>query len=104
MSWLDIFSAQKKTSAQTAKERLQVLVAHRRTGRGDHPDYFPKLQKDLLRVLRKYVQVNDDAVQMDIERDGDLEVLELNIALPDAQPQPIRNKTNDRKGQRHKRG
>lgn len=83
MSWLDIFRGEKKTSAQMAKERLQVVVAHRRTGRGDHPDYFPKLQKDLLRVLRKYVQVNEDAVQMGIEREGDLEVLELNITLPE---------------------
>lgn len=84
MSWMDFFRAEKKTSAQLAKERLQVVVAHRRTGRGDHPDYFPKLQKDLLRVLRKYVQVNDDAVQMGIEREGDMEVLELNITLPDS--------------------
>lgn len=83
MGWLDVFRAQKKSSAQLAKERLQVVVAHRRTGHGDHPDYFPKLQRDLLRVLRKYIQVDDDAVQMEIERDGDLEVLELNITLPE---------------------
>lgn len=84
MNWLNIFKSEKKTSAQMAKERLQVVVAHRRTGHGDHPEYFPKLQKDLLRVLRKYVSVSDDAVQMEIEREGDLEVLELNITLPDS--------------------
>ena len=84
MSLLDFFRAEKNSSAQMAKERLQVVVAHRRTGRGDHPDYFPKLQKDLLRVLRKYVKVNDDAVQMGIEREGDMEILELNITLPEA--------------------
>ncbi|MES1942784.1 septum formation topological specificity factor MinE [Salinisphaera sp. PC39] len=83
MGWLDVFRGQKKNSAQLAKERLQVVVAHRRGGRGDHPDYFPKLQRDLLRVLRKYVQVEDDAVQIEIERDGEMEVLELNITLPE---------------------
>lgn len=84
MSWLDVFRSQKKSSsAQMAKERLQVVVAHRRTSEGGQPEYFPQLQKDLLKVLRKYVHVNDDAVQMDIEREGDLEVLELNITLPD---------------------
>lgn len=86
MSWLNLFKADRKGSASLAKERLQVVVAHRRSNRGDHPAYFPKLQKDLLRVLRKYVEVSDDAVQMDIERDGDLEVLELNITLPEQQP------------------
>lgn len=83
MAWLDVFRSQKKGSAHLAKERLQVVVAHRRGGHGDHPAYFPQLQRDLLTVLRKYVQVSDDAVQMDIEREGDLEVLELNITLPD---------------------
>lgn len=83
MSWLNFFRAEKKTSASMAKERLQLVVAHRRADRGDHPEYFANLQRDLLAVLRKYVQVQDDAIQIDIERDGDLEVLELNITVPD---------------------
>lgn len=84
MGWLDVFRSEKKGSAQLAKERLQVVVAHRRTGRGDHPAYFPQLQRDLLDVLRRYVEVGEEAVKMDIEREGDLEVLELNITLPDS--------------------
>lgn len=83
MNWLNLFRSERKNSASLAKERLQVVVAHRRANRQDHPPYFPKLQKDLLRVLRKYVEVGEDAVQMEIERDGDLEVLELNITLPE---------------------
>jgi cell division topological specificity factor len=34
-------------------------------------------------VIRKYVHVDDEAVQMNLEREGDCEVLELNITLPD---------------------
>lgn len=84
MGWLDVFRSEKKSSAQTAKERLQLVVAHRRSGGGDQPEYFPQLQQDLLNVLRKYIEVGDDAVQMEIEREGDLEVLELNITLPES--------------------
>ena len=84
MGWLDVFRSDKKSSAQTAKERLQLVVAHRRSGGGDQPEYFPQLQQDLLDVLRKYIEVGDDAVQMEIEREGDLEVLELNITLPES--------------------
>lgn len=84
MGWLDVFRSEKKGSAHLAKERLQLVVAHRRSGGGDRPAYFPQLQKDLLAVLRRYVQVSDEAVQMEIEREGDLEVLELNITLPDS--------------------
>ncbi|MBH03078.1 MAG: cell division topological specificity factor MinE [Xanthomonadales bacterium] len=84
MGWLDVFRSDKKSSAQTAKERLQLVVAHRRSGGGEQPAYFPQLQQDLLDVLRKYIEVGDDAVQMEIEREGDLEVLELNITLPES--------------------
>ena len=84
MGWLDVFRSEKKGSAQTAKERLQLVVAHRRSGGGEQPAYFPQLQQDLLDVLRKYIEVGDDAVQMEIEREGDLEVLELNITLPES--------------------
>ena len=53
MAFLDFFKQNKPTTAQTAKERLQVIVAHQRAGNmGGAPDYLPKLQKDLLRVIR----------------------------------------------------
>ena len=65
------------------RQKLEQRLLKGCTGGGDHPAYFPQLQQDLLAVLRKYVQVGDDAVQMEIEREGDLEVLELNITLPE---------------------
>lgn len=85
MAFLDFFKQNKPTTAQLAKERLQVIVAHQRAGNAGAPDYLPKLQKDLLRVIRKYVTVSDDAVNIGVERDGELEVLELNITLPNSQ-------------------
>ena len=83
MGFLDIFRANEKKSAQMAKERLQVIVAHRRAGNMGAPVYLPKMQQELLDVIRKYVQVADDAVKIDVERDGEMEVLELNIVVPD---------------------
>jgi cell division topological specificity factor len=83
MSWLDIFKRQPKSTARLAKERLQVIVAHQRSGRANGPDYLPRLQQEVLAVIRKYVAVGDDAIRMHIEREGGLEVLELNITLPE---------------------
>ncbi len=82
MSFLDYFRAQKKHSASVAKERLQIIVARERSHRGG-PDYLPMLQNELLAVIRKYVEVDDDALRMQLDRAGDCEVLELNITLPD---------------------
>ncbi len=84
MGLLDIFRANEKKTANVAKERLQLIVAHRRAGNMEAPVFLPKLQQDLLEVIRKYVQVSDDAVKIDVERDGDMDVLELNIVVPDS--------------------
>ena len=82
MNFFNYFRSQKKKSAQVAKERLQVIVARERVHR-DGPDYLPQLQEDILNVIRKYVQVDDEAVSIQVERDGDYEVLELNVTLPE---------------------
>ena len=83
MSLLDYFRSQRnKPSANVAKERLQILVAHERAARDGH-DYIPRLQEELLEVVRKYVQVDREAVQVQLDREGDCEILELNITLPD---------------------
>jgi cell division topological specificity factor len=81
---LDVFRAsRKKGSAAGAKERLQILVAHERAFR-NRPSYLPRLQQEILEVIRKYVEVDMDAVSVNYEQDDDQEVLELNIVLPDA--------------------
>lgn len=91
MSLLDYFrSKRNKRSAGLAKERLQILVAHERAAR-DGLDYLPALQDELLAVIQKYVDVNRDAVQIELDREGDCEVLELNVTLPDR-----REKTADK--------
>jgi cell division topological specificity factor len=82
MGIFDYFRSSKPKSASIAKERLQVIVARERAHRSG-PDYLPALHREILAVIRKYVQVSDDAVQMNLEREGNYEVLELNITLPD---------------------
>ena len=84
MSLLDYFRSSKPKSAPLAKERLQILVAHERKFR-NQPSYLPQLQKELLDVIRKYVNVDQDAISVNFEQDDNQETLELNIVLPDYQ-------------------
>lgn len=83
MSLLDYFKISKVSSASLAKERLQILVAHERSSR-NQPSYLPQLQKELLEVIRKYVNVEQDAISVNFEQDEDQETLELNIVLPES--------------------
>ena len=86
MSFLDYFKSKKNNrSASVAKERLQIIVAHER-GQRDQPDYLPELQKELLAVIRKYVQISDDQVQVEVDRNDSCSVLELNVTLPEHCP------------------
>lgn len=83
MGLLDYFRSSRPSSAAVAKERLQILVAHERSQRARPPDYLADLQKDLLEVIRRYVNVDQDAITVTMEQDDSREILELNIVLPD---------------------
>jgi len=83
MGLLDFFRARRsKGTASIAKERLQILVAHDRATR-NKPSYLPQLQREILEVIRKYVEVDMKDVTVNYEQDETREVLELNIVLPD---------------------
>ena len=88
MKFFDYFRSQRKKSAAVAKERLQIIVARERTPRGG-PDYLPLLKEEILNVIRKYVAIDPDAVKIQLDREGDYEVLELNVTLL-AEPTPGR--------------
>ena len=82
MSFLDYFKGKKQNTASVAKERLQIIVAHER-GQREQPDYLPQLQQEQLEVIRKYVQISDDMVQVEVDRNESCSVLELNVTLPE---------------------
>ncbi len=82
MSFFDFFRRKQPSSASVAKERLQIIVSHERR-RSSTPDYLPNLQKDILEVVRKYIQINENQIKLSVDRKGDSEVLELNIFLVD---------------------
>lgn len=72
----------KPSSAGIAKERLRIIVAQERSARGG-PDYLPLLRRELLEVIRKYVNVDPNAIQVNLEREDGQEVLEFSVALPE---------------------
>ena len=85
MNWLKkIFGGDKSQSANLARERLQIIVAHQRQGM-EQPDFLPKLQQEITDVLAKYVDIDRDQVVVDFDRQGDRSVLELNITIPEAE-------------------
>ncbi|UHQ24631.1 cell division topological specificity factor MinE [Lysobacter sp. 5GHs7-4] len=76
------FLLAKKQTASVAKDRLRIIVAHERAGRGG-PEYLPMLQRELLEVIRKYVNVDVESVKVDLVKEGEHDVLDISVALPD---------------------
>ncbi|AOD15777.1 cell division topological specificity factor MinE [Xanthomonas fragariae] len=81
MGLLD-FLKSKKNTAETAKNRLQIIIAQERNHRGG-PDYLPLLQRELLEVIKKYVNIDAGAVRVDLVKDGEHDVLDISVALPE---------------------
>ena len=76
------FLKPKKNTAQTAKNRLQIIIAQERSSQGA-PDYLPLLRREILEVIRKYVAVDVEAVKVDVVKDGEHDVLDISVALPE---------------------
>lgn len=86
MSLIDLLFGKKNKSASVARDRLQIIIAQERSNR-DHadtaPDYLPTLQKELLEVLSKYVQIELNDINITHEKQDGVDMLALNITLPE---------------------
>ncbi|MDP2516295.1 cell division topological specificity factor MinE [Photobacterium damselae subsp. piscicida] len=84
MALLEFFRPKKTTTASVAKERLQIIVAERRSAGQGAPSYLPQLKQDILEVIRKYVAIDPEQVVVTLnQKEEDLAVLELNVTLPE---------------------
>lgn len=84
------FRQKKPVSAQTAKERLQIMLAHEKVGNSTSPDFLPMLQRDILEVVRRHLEIGLDDVEVKMERSDDLSSLEINIELPGTEKLKVR--------------
>jgi cell division topological specificity factor len=82
--WSFLLGGNKK-SAQLAKQRLLAVVDQERAARGGQrrPDYLPALQRELAKVVNKYVKVPSGDIQVQLQRRQDnKQVLEVKVRLP----------------------
>lgn len=83
MSLLNLLFRRRESSASQAKERLQIVLAHERASR-DAPDFLPVLQREVLGVVAKYLEVTDDMIKIHLEKVAGTSVLEINVELDKA--------------------
>ena len=73
-------------SANMATERLKVIVAsENRLHNRLTPERIEKMKREILAVVNTYVSgVNIDDVNIQHHNEANMEVLEMNISLPDS--------------------
>lgn len=71
----------KPKSASTARERLQVLLAHERASVGGN-DLVAILRDEILAVISKHVKVDDNKVYVKLERGPQVSTLEVDVQIP----------------------
>ena len=84
MSLLDLFRANKRNkpaSAAAARDRLQIVLAHERISR-DGDDFLPRLEKEIMAVVARYVDIEGDKAIVKLDRGEDVSTLEIEIELP----------------------
>ena len=85
MRLFNLFFPPRPTSAAIAKERLKIVLAHERAG-SQAPDFLPRLQKELIDVVGRYVEIRDDMIRVNLGKSGDTSLLEINIEIEGAKP------------------
>ncbi len=76
MNW---FRFGRKRSAQSAKERLQLVLIHDRTNLSS--EELTKLKDEILQVISRHVDIDSSAVQIAVEHDGRSQRLVADIPL-----------------------
>jgi cell division topological specificity factor len=69
----------RKRSATSAKERLQLVLVHDRTDLT--PAQLESLKDDLLKAISQYIEIDPDAVRIELEKDGREQRLVADIPL-----------------------
>lgn len=84
--WSTLFGgSDEPTSASIAKDRLKVIVAsHDRLNTRLTPDRVDEMKREILAVVNKFINgVQIDDVNIKQRHEESLDVLEMNINLPD---------------------
>jgi cell division topological specificity factor len=90
MGFLGFLFPERRNTAVIARDRLKIVLAHERASRAA-PDFLPALQKDLLDVVGRYVEIRDEMLHVNVGRSGETSLLEINVEIDGAKVRPVKN-------------
>ena len=77
MAFMDFFK--KKSSGDVAKDRLKLVLIHDRASLS--PTMMENLRKDLVQVISKYLDFDENALDVQMAEQDNMTMLEVNIPV-----------------------
>lgn len=80
-------SSDASASANVARDRLQIIVAHHKNNTFPENDQtVTKIKQDILKVLSKYYPSADFSnVNIQLEKDGEQAMLQIDLTIPESE-------------------
>jgi cell division topological specificity factor len=76
-----------KPSAETAKERLQLVLAHDRSDL--NPELLEQMRREILEVVQKYVEIDLEEVDVSLATEDRVTALVANLPIRRARLKPL---------------
>ncbi len=74
-----IFSRESVSSKDVARERLRLVLVHDRASVS--PEFLNSLKEDLIKVIRDYLDIDEEALQVNLENEENSIALIANIPV-----------------------
>ena len=76
-------------SANTAKQRLQLVLAHDRSDL--NPELLQQMRREILEVVSRYVEIDLEEVDMSLETEDRVTALVANLPIKRAKALPVQD-------------
>ena len=87
LDFLQRLLGRQSPSADTARERLQLVLAHDRSDL--NPDLLEQMRREILEVVQRYVEIDLEGGDVNLSTENQITALVANLPIKRALPQPL---------------
>jgi len=91
--FIDKLLGRQAASATTAKQRLQLVLAHDRSDL--NPELLEQMRREILEVVQRYVEIDLEGGDVSLETDDRVTALVANLPIRRTRPVPVVMPTHD---------
>jgi len=87
LDYINRLLGRQKPSGATARERLQLVLAHDRSDL--NPELLEQMRREILAVVQRYVEIDLDTCDVSLETEDRVTALLANLPIKRTRPRPL---------------